>query len=206
MPDPEHPDEESADEDDDCSADDELPEEDELPDEIAERAERLTRLAREAVDDAEAEAYRGERAELLTDHDFRARVRDEDMGATLVLHPDEWVADGTIRTDRIDDTDRAVEVSLSGPGDPDEWGAVDEHNREVVARVREAHGEVHGDNAAAFADFMGNHYARPVESATNAEVEEFLEEYFPRNAWPTDKQRALVEESIEYIFEAANKK
>ncbi|NEU57546.1 rnhA operon protein [Halorussus sp. MSC15.2] len=176
----------------------------ELPRETVERVERLTRLAREAVDDAEADAYREDRADLLADYDFRARVREEDTGATLVLHPDEWLEDGTIRTERIDDTDRAVEVSLSGPGDPDDWDSVEEHNRDIAEKVRREHGRVHGDNVAAFADFMGNHYARPVESATSAEVAEFLEEYFPRNAWPTEKQRAVVEESIDLVFEVAN--
>jgi hypothetical protein len=204
--------------DDESTADGE-PADDELPQETVERAERLTRLARDAVDDAEAEAYREERSELLADHEFRARVREEDTGATLVLHPDEWVervapeeqrdegaetAEVRIRTERIEDTGRAVEVSLSGPGDPDEWDSVEEHNREVAARVREVHGGVHGDNAAAFADFMGNHYARPVESATSGEIEEFLSEYFPRNAWPTEKQRASVEESIDLVFEVAD--
>ncbi|MFC7081035.1 DUF7108 family protein [Halorussus caseinilyticus] len=183
---------------------DDAPPNDELPDATVERAERLTRLARDAVDDAEADAYREERAELLADHDFTARVREEDTGSTLVLHPDEWVEDGTIRTDRIEDTDRAVEVSLSGPGNPDEWEEVEDHNRELTQRVREAHGDVHGDNADAFADFMGNHYARPMESATSGEVEEFLAEYFPRNAWPTEKQRTVVEESIDLVFEVAD--
>ncbi|WP_135825619.1 DUF7108 family protein [Halorussus ruber] len=176
----------------------------ELPESTVERAERLTRLARDAVDDSEAAAYREERAELLADHDFRARVRDDDTGATLVLHPAEWKEDGTIRPERIEDTTRAVEISLSGPGDPDEWDDVDEHNRELAARVRETHGDVHGDNAAAFADFMGNHYARPMDAATSGEVEEFLDEYFPRNAWPSEKQRAVVEESIDLVFEAAD--
>ncbi|WP_137283351.1 DUF7108 family protein [Halorussus salinisoli] len=176
----------------------------ELPEATVERAERLTRLAREAVDDAEADAYREERAELLADHDFTARVRNEDAGSTLVLHPDEWTEDGTIRTDRIEDTDRAVEISLSGPGDPDDWETVEQHNRELAEKVRREHGSVHGDNAAAFADFMGNHYARPMESASSGEIEEFLAEYFPRNAWPTEKQRAVVEESIDLVFEAAD--
>ena len=182
------------------SSDGENPD-DELPEETVERAERLTRLARDAVDGAEAAAYREERADLLADRDFTARVRADDAGETLVLHPEEWVEDGTIRTERIEDTGRAVEVSLSGPGDPGEWDAVDEHNREVAARVREAHGDVHGDNAEAFADFMGNHYARPVESATSDEIEEFLSEYFPRNAWPSEKQRAVVDDSIEFVLE-----
>jgi len=176
---------------------------DELPDETAERAERLTRLAREAVDDAEAEAYRAERADLLAEHGFTSRVREGDDGETLVLHPVEWTDGGAIRTDRIEDTSRAVEVSLTGPGDPDDWNAVADRNREVAARVREAHGEVHGDNAVAFADFMSNHYARPIESATHAEVNEFLAEYFPRNAWPSEKQQTVVGESVELAFEAA---
>lgn len=175
-----------------------------LPRATVEQAERLTRLAREVVDEAEAEAYREERSDLLADYDFIARVRDDDTGETLVLHPDEWVEDGTIRTDRIEDTDRAAEVSLSGPGDPDEWEAVDEHNREVAARVREAHGDVHGDNAEAFAEFMSNHYARPVESATSDEVSEFCSEYFKRNAWPSEKQRAVVEDSLKFVFESAD--
>ncbi|UPV73327.1 rnhA operon protein [Halorussus limi] len=189
---------------DDATENGDEPDDGQLPRETVERAERLTRLAREAVDDDEADAYREERSELLADHEFRARVREEDTGETLVLHPDEWVEDGMIRTERIEDTDRAVEVSLSGPGDPDEWESVEEHNRDIAARVRSAHGEVHGDNAAAFADFMGNHYARPVESATGGEVEEFLSEYFPRNAWPTEEQRAVVEESIDLVFEVAD--
>ncbi|MFC4449306.1 DUF7108 family protein [Halorussus aquaticus] len=195
------------------------PDDGELSRETVQRAERLTRLAREAVDDAEADAYREDRADLLADHDFRARVREEDTGATLVLHPDEWVervapeeqrdeggetAEVRIRTERIEDTGRAVEVSLSGPGDPDDWDSVEKHNRDIAEEVRREHGRVHGDNVAAFADFMGNHYARPVESATSTEVAEFLEEYFPRNAWPTEKQRAVVEESIDLVFEVAN--
>lgn len=182
----------------------EAPSDDELPGEAVVEAERLTRLARDAVDDAEADAYREDRADLLADHEFTARVRDDDTGETLVLHPEEWKEDGTIRTERIEDTGRAVEVSLSGPGDPDEWDAVDERNREIVARVREEYGDVHGDNAAAFADFMGNHYARPVDDATSGERAEFLSEYFPRNAWPSEEQRAVVEKSLDYVFEVAD--
>ena len=176
----------------------------ELPESTVERAERLTRLARDAVDDAEADAYREDRAELLADHEFSARVRDDDTGTTLVLYPEEWKEDGMIRTERIEDTGRAVEVSLAGPGDPDEGDSVDEHTRELVEQVREAHGDVHGDNATAFADFMGNHYARPMDSATSDEIAEFLDEYFPRNVWPTEKQRAAVEESIDLVLEAAD--
>jgi len=175
-----------------------------LPEEAVDEAERLTRLAREAVDDAEREAYREERRELLAEHGYTARVRPDDPGDVLVCHPAEWVVEGTVRTDRIEDIDRAVERPLSGPGDPDRWEQLDRHNRELAAAVREAHGDVHGDNADAFADFMGNHYARPVEEATGEQIREFLEEYFPRNAWPSDRQQAVVGRSLELLFERAN--
>jgi hypothetical protein len=170
----------------------------EIPSTVVDEAERLTHLAREAVVDAERDAYLEDRAQLLADHEFVARVRDEDD--TLVLHPEEWVEDGTVYPSRIDDTDRAVEVSLSGPGDPDDWDDVEQHNAEVVDAVRAEHGEVHAANARAFADFMGNHYARRVETATAPEVREFLTDYFPRNAWPSAEQRAVVKESIEHVF------
>lgn len=174
----------------------------ELPPDVVEEAERLTYLAREAIDQQERRAYLEERAQLLSEHEFTARVRDGDD--TLVLHPEEWVDDGTIYPSRIDDTDRAVEVSLSGPGEPDDWDAVEQHNAEIVAAVRESHGDVHAANARALADFMGNHYARRVESATAEELREFRSEYFPRNAWPTEQQRHLLGESLELVFSVAD--
>lgn len=176
----------------------------EVPERVVEEAERLTRLARAAVDDREAEAYRAERSEELEGHGFAARVRDADD--TLVLYPDEWLEDGTVRIERIDDTDRAVEVSLSGAGDPDDWAAVEEHNAALVERVADEHGPVHGANARAFADFMGNHYARPVESASADEVREFLDDYFRRNAWPSEEQRDAVEASVRHVFAAADER
>jgi hypothetical protein len=174
----------------------------ELPSDAAAEAERLTRLAREATVEAEETAYRDEREQLLADHGFLARVREADD--TLVLHPAEWVEDGTVYPSKIDDTDRAVEISLSGPGDPDDWEAVERHNAAIVEAVRDAHGDVHGDNARALADFMGNHYARRMDTADAEELREFFAEYFPRNAWPSNEQRRVVEESIELVFEAAD--
>jgi hypothetical protein len=174
----------------------------EIPSTVVDEAERLTHLAREAVVEPERAAYLEDRAQLLADHEFVARVRDEDD--TLVLHPEEWVEDGTVYPSRIDDTDRAVEVSLSGPGDPDDWEVVEQHNADVVDAVRDEYGEVHAANVRAFADFMGNHYARRVETATAPEVREFLTDYFPRNAWPSAEQRAVVKESIEHVFDVAD--
>jgi len=178
----------------------------ELHDDVVAEAERLTRLAREAVDEGEAAAYRRDRDRQLAEHDFRARVREEDARDVLVLHPDEWVEDGTIRPDRVEDTDRAEEIPLDGPGDPDDWESVEEHNADLVARVRAEHGDVHAENVRAFADFMSNHYARPLDSATDDEIREFLHEYYPRNAWPSDDQREVVERSLRYAFDAAEKR
>jgi hypothetical protein len=169
----------------------------ELPEDLLETVERLTRRARRVPDDPEADAYRQRRDDLLAERGFTARVREEDAREVLVCHPEEWVVDGVVRTDRVDDLDRAAEIPLSGPGDPEEWAAVHEHNREVADAVRERHGDAHGENAAAFADFMSNHYAKPVEKATREEVEQFVEDYYVRNVWPSADAEDVVEESIE---------
>ncbi|WP_254822786.1 DUF7108 family protein [Haloglomus halophilum] len=176
---------------------------DTLPREVADEAERLTRLARDAIDENEATAYRERRADLLADHEYTSRIRGENTEATLVLHPTEWVVDGSVHPDRIEDIDRGIEVPLEGAGDAEDWDAVDEHNATVAEQVADEHGEVHGANARAFATFMSNHYARPVEEATERMREEFLADYFPRNAWPSEEQRAVVEASLELVTEAA---
>jgi hypothetical protein len=174
------------------------------PEGVIDEAERLTRLARDAVDDAEAAVYRDARDEALTQHDYVARVRQEDDGAVLVCHPAEWLEDGVVRPDRIDDLDRGIERRVAGTGEPDQWEAVEAHNRDLARTVATRYGDVHGANAHALADFMGNHYAKPVEDATRAELEEFLDEYFPRNAFPSEAQREYVEESVALVFEAAD--
>jgi hypothetical protein len=69
-----------------------------------------------------------------------------------------------------------------------------------VDAVAERAGPVHAANVRAFADFMGNHYARRVETATPAELREFLTEYYLRNAWPSDEQRDVVVQSLEATF------
>jgi hypothetical protein len=185
---------------------------------VVEAATKLTRRARQARTEETAERHRDRRADLLGDHGYTARVREEgdDLGSSLgtggsasadrevlVLYPQDWVDDGTVRPGDIEDLDRAAEIPLSGPGDPDDWDALDARNRRVVERVREQHGDVHGDNAAAFADFVGNHYAKPIEQTTPDERREFLEEYYPRNVWPGDEQREAVEESVEFAVDAA---
>jgi hypothetical protein len=174
-----------------------------IPDAVIDRVVTLSRRARGAIDENERAAYLDERAELLADYGYEARVRSEGTGSTLVLYPAEWIEGGTVRLDQIEDTDRAIERSLSGPGTGENWDEIDEHNRAIAAAVEERHGEVHGGTAASFAAFMSNHYAKPIEDATAAEREEFRREYFPRNAWPSDEQRERLDRSMKLIFETA---
>jgi hypothetical protein len=174
----------------------------EVPEEAVSEAERLTRLAEEAVDDDAAEAYREHRDDLVEEHDFTARVREEDD--TLVLYPDEWVEDDVVQLERIEDTDRGIEVSLSGPDHGAEWEAVEAANAAVVDAVEERYGPEHAANVRAFADFMGNHYLKRVSDATRAEKEEFLTEYYPRNAWPSKEQESIVAESVELVTDVVD--
>lgn len=175
-----------------------------LPEDVVDDAERLTRLARDAVDDNAADAYRTQRDALLADHDHVARYRDADQ--TLVCYPEDWLDEqDRVDTETIEDTDRAAEVSLAGRGDQGDYETAAEHNEVLAKRVREAYGDVHGDTADAFATFMSNHYARPMETASDEERAEFREEYFPRNAWPSDEQLAQVEETLALVEDLAAK-
>ncbi|AUV83877.1 rnhA operon protein [Salinigranum rubrum] len=176
---------------------------DELPADLLDDAERLTRLARDVPNPDEAAAHRNRRDELLAEHGYTARYREDDD--TLVLNPSDWFEDGVARTDRIDDLSRAVEVPLSDAGADDDWREVEAENAALVERVSEEHGAVHAANARAFADFLGNHYTRRIEAASGREVREFLTEYYPRNAWPTAEQKAVVEESLRLLFDAAGR-
>ena len=175
---------------------------DELSEALCEKAERLTRLARDVPDPSEAAAHRDRRDSLLAEHGYTARYREEDD--TLVLNPTDWFEDGVVQIERIDDVSRAVELPLSDAGADDDWQAVEAHNAELVERVDAEHGPVHAANARAFADFVGNHYTRTIESVSGREVSEFLEEYYRRNVWPTDEQKAVVEMSLRHLFSVAN--
>ncbi|MFA9515625.1 hypothetical protein ACERIT_00135 [Halopenitus sp. H-Gu1] len=170
-----------------------------MPGDVTKEAERLTRLARNATDPDAADAYRDRRSELVAEHEYTPRVREDDD--TLVLYPSEWVEDGTVKIDRIEETDRAVERSLSGAGDPDRYRTVAEKNAEIVARVDDAYGPDHAANVRAYGEFLENHHVRSLPEATIDDREEFLTEYYPRNAWPTDDQRAIVERSLAILSE-----
>jgi hypothetical protein len=107
-----------------------------LPDPVIDEAERLTRLARDAIDDAEARAYRENRDATLADYGYTARVREDDTRDVLVYHPEEWIEDGQIHPERVEDIDRGVERPLSGPGESADWDVVAEHNDDLVDEVR----------------------------------------------------------------------
>lgn len=172
----------------------------EIRDSVLEEAVRLTRLAR-TVSPAEAQAYRDRRDDLLAGQGFRARVREED-GAVLVCYPEDWIDEsGTVDPASIDDTDMAMEVRLSGRGTQGKYEDAEADNRAVAETVREQYGDRHGDNAVAFAEYMSNHYARRVETATATELEDFLTQYYPRNVWLDADRAAVLEESIGYLFD-----
>jgi len=177
---------------------------DEVPEKVIDEAERLTRLARGAVDENEARAYREERDRLIEEYGFRVRVREGDRD-TLVCYPAEWVVEGTVHPDSVDDIDRGIERPLEGPGEAEQWETIAEHNRDIAATIEAEHGEIHGENARALAAFASNHYAKPIEDLTPEEREEFREEFFVRNAFPSDEQKALVDESIQVVTELLEK-
>ncbi|EMA61253.1 DUF7108 domain-containing protein [Halorubrum distributum] len=179
-----------------------------VPAEAVDEAERLTRLAREAESaeptpeiEQAADQYRERRDALAAEYGYTARVRDEDDA--LVLYPDEWMEEGTVQLDRVEDTDRAVEVSLSGPGDADRYREVAAYNEAVAEAVAEREADVHARTAETFAAFMSNHYVRPVDDATPKMRAEFREEYLVRNGWPTDEQLAVADESLSVIESVA---
>ncbi len=182
---------------------DEADEDREVQQAVIDEAERLTRLARDATVDEEAAAYLDDRDSLVGKYDFTARVREDDRD-TLVLYPEEWVENETVHPDRIEDIDRGIERPLEGAGSTDDWEVVEEHNREVAEAVASEYEEPHGPNAHALADFASNHYAKPIEKLTREETEEFLGEYFPRNAFPSDGQKEIVEESVDLVLDAAD--
>jgi hypothetical protein len=175
----------------------------EIPQDTLAEAKRLTRVLRRTTDPAETATYQQERDRLVEAFGFEVRVRTDDD--TLVCYPAEWLDSGTIQLDQIEDRDRAIEVSLSGPGDPDDWDVIKSYNDSLVARVRTEFGDTHAANARALASFMGNHYAKRMDSATHEEIDEFRTEYYPRNAWPTEDQREALEKSLQLIETLAKK-
>lgn len=189
--------------------------EDALPGGVVDEAVRLTRLARRAPettpDDpyggetslSAADQYRNERASLLREHGFCARVREEETELTLVCYPTEWVENGEVDMAAIEDTDRAVERRMEGIGSTGAWEPVADHNSTLADAVARRHGQPHGQTARSFARFMSSHRVRRIETATAGDLLEFVDDFFPRNTWPSDAQRAMVMRSLRFTIAAA---
>lgn len=182
----------------DETADDEVTQE--VPEPIVEEVLRYTQRAREAEEDDRTEAILEARNQVLDPYDFEIRVREETHDV-LVLYPAEWIEDGTVVMEHIEDTDRAIERPLEGTGVGETWDEVYEHNKVIAQRVRAEFGDDHGANAAALAEYMSNHYLKPIEEATRGELEEFLTEYYPRNVWPTADQKRVVRQSVQFVYD-----
>ncbi len=174
-----------------------------LPESAIDEAERLTRLARDATDPNEATAYRDRRTALLAKHGYTARVREDETRDVLVVHPEEWTVDGRIDVESIENTNRAVERPLSGPGHEAPWSEIEGENRSLARAVMREYGSPHGETAHDLADFASNHYAKPISDLTPDEIDEFQAEYFPRNAWPSDAQLTALETSLDVILAMA---
>lgn len=174
----------------------------EIPRAVVETARAMTRAVRRGTH-ADPESLRRRREQLLARYGYAGRVREEESGPVLVCYPADWVEDGVYQPEAVTSTDEAVERSLWSTDRDDDWETVAAHNRDLAATVRDRHGEVHGANAAAFGIYMANHHAVRVEAATAEQVRDFLEEYYPRNAWPSTEEAAAVRQSLERLFAAA---
>lgn len=175
-----------------------------LPESVVATAEQLTRQAEASEDPDARRPFIEERDRLLGAYGYAAWLRKDDRSAVLVCYPARWVQEGTVRFEEVDDLDRAVERPLWPTGDEEDYEQVAAHNRRVVERVHARAGGVHAANAEAFAVFMSNHYVRRVDEATSRHVTEFLDEYYPRNAWPTEEERATITESLRLVFEVVD--
>lgn len=171
-----------------------------LPAAVVETARAMSRVLRRGTHD-DPERIRRRRDELLSRYGYAARVRESDTGPVLVCYPETWIEDGTLQLENLESTENAVERPLNTSLEEEGWEAIADHNRDVAATVRRRFGKIHGANAEAFGTYMANHHGATVETATAEHVETFLEEYFPRNAWPTEAQQNAVETSIRHLFE-----
>jgi hypothetical protein len=191
-----------------------MPDED-LPPSVIDEAVRLTRLARRAQEQppdgdradrasgAEPDQYRDERDTLLDSYDYRANVREDDRGATLVCFPAEWLAEDQVDMSAIEDMDRAVERRVEGAGEAGTWEPVSAHNEAIADRVADRYGDPHAATARSFARFMSSHRVRRIGTATGDDILEFVDEFFPRNTWPSDHQQATVMRSLRLTIAVA---
>lgn len=171
----------------------------EIPEKVLDEVVSLSQKAIQAVDQQEISAYQQRREELLASYDYTCRIRTDNDGEVLVCYPKEWMAGDTINIDEMDDLSQAIERPVFDSPSEGSFSEIEQHNRTIASGIAEAHGPIHGATASAFADFMSNHYTQRIEDATVTEFEEFRTEYFPRNAWPSDMQKCVLDETIRLL-------
>jgi len=164
-----------------------MTDEEERP-EWVEEATRLTRVALSGNEEA-----REERDVLAEENGYVARERDDGV---LVLHPNDWLEDGVVDLNAFD-ADEAYEIPLEGRG----FEEAREENDEVLDSFGAEADEVDVFNVRSFAEFCENHHSVSVENATAEQVEEFVNDYYVRNVWPTDEAEGRLEESLRLLFE-----
>jgi hypothetical protein len=173
-----------------------MSESDILPSSVQEKVVSLTRRSRRESNDN----HLNRRDQILDKYDLEARVRDEDD--TLVIYPTEWIdSNGNIDFSEVDDKNNAIEISLSGPNKDADWEEVYQYNMRIVSRVRDEFGDVHAKNIEEFGEFLANHYLKKITEATEEEKKDFMNEFFVRNVWSTDKQESVLDDSLEIVEE-----
>ena len=176
----------------------------ELDEQTATRLRELTNTLREAPDRTESITAR--RDQILDRLGACSRVREDPDGAVLVIYPASWIdADGTVDPAYISDPDRAVELPLETATREDDWESIHDHNLALASAVRRRRGPVHGATAEAFATYLSNHHLLRIEEASTTVLQTFTDEYFIRNAWPDQEQLALLDRSMEFICDEANR-
>lgn len=160
------------------------------PDRDAEWVQEVVAVARAAVG-ARRDAGELDRMEdIAGDHGYRARLRDDDV---LVLHPDDWLDDEGVLHGDVDPDD-ALEIHLGDSGGAEEARM---RNDDLLEGFEaDVEDEDVRFNVERFAEYCENHHGVAVDEVTSQQVEEFVDEYYPRNVWPSGSAEEKLESSL----------
>ena len=173
-----------------------------LTDTEDELIDRIVELSRQIISEVDQTAIKSleERRDRLLEHlPYRVYIRSDTDEPVLVLYPESWIHDGIVDPDRIDSIDEAIERPLSSTVTEDDWADIHRHNMSIAKEVADRFGPVHGANIQALASFLSNHYLTRIEDINSAQLREFRDEYFVRNAWPTVEQKVVLDRSIKIV-------
>lgn len=166
----------------------------EPPDRDASWVDEIVSVARASLGKDDAGEL-DEAKETAESHGYRFRLRDDDV---VVIHPLDWLdEDGIVKEDV--DPEEALKVELGGSGGVEEARS---RNDEVMEDVEDLVDD--GDllfNVRRFVEYCENHHAAAVDEVTRVQVEEFLEEYYPRNVWASREQEDKLQGSLATLFE-----